>query len=93
MVHALTTGAIIINPRGSSYSSKGHNPGAIHMPYIDFVEPENHLRLKSLANLCQLFEQAGINIHTNNTIITSCGTGVSVCHVVLALNENGQNFF
>ena len=93
MVQALTTGSIIIiDPRGSSYSSRGHIPGAIHMPYIDFVEPENHLKLKSLQNLRQLFAKAGVDVHTQNTILTSCGSGVSVCHVVLALEECGRNF-
>jgi len=87
-----TNDAIIVDPRGSSFKLQGHIPGAIHIPYSEFVEPDHTLKLKSKQNLQQLFEQAGIDVTTEKTIIATCGSGVSVCHVALALEECGRDF-
>ena len=88
-----TTDAILLDPRGSSFQSMGHIPGALHIPYSSLVEPDNMLKLKSKEELLQLFQQAGVeDVMTNRTIIATCGSGVSVCHVILALQECGRDF-
>ena len=82
--------ATIVDPRGSSFERKGYMPGAKHLPYSSLVEADNKLKLKSKEELEQLFEQAGIDIQSEQPIVCSCGSGVSVCHVYLALEECGR---
>lgn len=80
---------IMIDPRGSSFA-KGHIPGSVHVPYSELVEEDNQLKLKSREELMGIFEKAGVDPMTEKTIITTCGSGVSVCHVLLALEECGR---
>jgi len=91
MMKALNEDALIIDPRGSSFEKSGHMPGALHMPYADFVEEHDSLKLKSKEELQSLFQNAGIDVNTDRTIVTTCGSGVSVCHVLLALEECGRS--
>lgn len=86
-----TERVLILDSRGSSYAKKGHMPGAIHLPYSNWVLPENTLKWKSVDELRSVFEDAGVNPTTDNRIICSCGTGVSVCHTLLALELCGRN--
>jgi thiosulfate/3-mercaptopyruvate sulfurtransferase len=81
--------AIIIDPRGSSFA-KGYIPGSIHMPYSSLVKADNQLQFKSKEDLQALFEQAGVDVNSEKPIVCSCGSGVSVCHVYLALQECGR---
>jgi|Transcript_2135 3-mercaptopyruvate sulfurtransferase SseA len=83
--------AIILDPRGSGFREKGHMPGAIHVPYRSIVTAENQLVFKTKQELLQLFESAGVDVTTQKTIICSCGSGVSVCHLVVALEQCGRN--
>ena len=90
---------LILDPRGSSFA-KGHMPGAIHVPYASLSEPSNPNRLKSVSALRELLRDV---IHddnpepdgnhsggTNGTrLVLSCGSGVSVCNLYLALEECG----
>lgn len=82
--------ATIVDPRGSSFAKKGHIPGAVHLPYSSLVEPDNKLKLKNPDELKEVFASAGIDIQSEKPIVCSCGSGVSVCHVYLALEECGR---
>jgi len=79
--------AVIIDPRGSSFQY-GHITGAKHIPYSSLVKEDN--TLKSKEQLLDIFKEAGVDIHTNKQIVASCGSGVSVCHILLALEECGR---
>jgi thiosulfate/3-mercaptopyruvate sulfurtransferase len=82
--------AIIIDPRSSSFS-KGHMPGAYNIPYSSLVQEDNALKLKSKEKLLEIFEKAGIDIYdSSKEIVASCGSGVSACTVMLALEECGR---
>lgn len=91
VLEALQQDTIILDPRGSSFQHSGHIPGAIHIPYTSLVQEDNELKLKSREELLRLFADAGVEIRTDKTIITSCGSGVSVCHILLALEECGRD--
>ena len=80
---------IILDPRGSSFV-KGYIPGAKHIPYSSLTMEDNGLKLKSRKELMEIFEQAGVDVHAPQDIVCSCGSGVSVCHLVLALEECGR---
>jgi thiosulfate/3-mercaptopyruvate sulfurtransferase len=80
----------ILDPRGSSFK-KGHIPGAIQIPYKNLVEPGNALKFKSRSELEKVMHAAGLDLTTKDTIICSCGSGVSVCHLLVALRECGRS--
>mmetsp|Transcript_163374 Transcript_163374/g.523818 ORF Transcript_163374/g.523818 Transcript_163374/m.523818 type:complete len:390 (-) Transcript_163374:150-1319(-) len=81
---------LILDPRGSTFST-GHMPGAIHIPYASLVEKDNALRFKPKEELLRIFEDAGVVANTDKRIICSCGSGVSACHLVAALEECGRD--
>lgn len=91
MLQAMDEDVVIVDPRGSSFKKSGHIPGAIHIPYSTLVEKDNALKLKSRDKLLQIFANAGVDVNTDKKIIASCGSGVSVCHVLLALEECGRD--
>ena len=81
----------LVDPRGlQSFNENGHMPGAKNLPYRSLVQSDNQLKLKGVDELKVLFEQAGIDIQSDKPIVCSCGSGVSVCHVYLALEECGR---
>lgn len=85
----LNKNALIIDSRGSSFT-QGHIPGATHIPYSSFVDPGNMLRFKAKKDLLDVFAQAGVDVLDKRQIICSCGSGVSACHVFLALEQCGR---
>lgn len=84
---------LILDSRGSSFSSKGHMPNAIHLPYSKWSKVDNAQIWKSVEDLKEVFLEAGIDPMTKQNIICSCGTGVSVCHTLLALELCGRNIY
>uniref|UniRef100_A0A1A8IVU2 Sulfurtransferase n=1 Tax=Nothobranchius kuhntae TaxID=321403 RepID=A0A1A8IVU2_NOTKU len=64
----------------------GHFSGAINMPYTTFLDPSGkHLGTKALA---KLFQDAGVDLE--RPLWTSCGSGVTACHVILAAHRLGH---
>ncbi len=54
------------------------------------MEKENAVKLKSKDELLEIFANAGsTDVNTDKKLIASCGSGVSVCHILLALEECG----
>jgi|AntRauTorckE5430_2_1112549.scaffolds.fasta_scaffold10835_2 thiosulfate/3-mercaptopyruvate sulfurtransferase len=82
---------LILDSRGSSFASKGHMPGAIHLPYGNWVEKDNTQKWKSIKELSNIFKEAGVDPATDQDIICTCGSGVSVCHTLLALELCGRD--
>lgn len=60
--------------------SSGHMPGAISLPFTELVEQG---RLKSPAQLGEIFAEKGID--TRQPITTTCGSGVTAAVLSLAL--------
>ena len=85
------THALILDSRGSSFASKGHMPGAIHLPYGKWVDSKNTQKWKPVEELMMIFNEAGVDPMTDRNIICSCGSGVSVCHTLLALELCGRD--
>ena len=83
--------ALILDSRGSSFATKGHMPGAIHLPYGKWVDSKNTQKWKPVEELMMIFNEAGVDPMTDRNIICSCGSGVSVCHTLLALELCGRD--
>ena len=81
---------ILLDPRGSSFA-KGHIPGAIHVPYASLTVETNALQFKVREELIGIFEKSGISFEDQKEIICSCGSGVSVCNLFVALLECGYD--
>jgi thiosulfate/3-mercaptopyruvate sulfurtransferase len=82
---------VLLDARGTSFCQNGHIPGSIHVPYTDLVDSQNPLKLKPREQLASIFEQAGVDTATKKRIVCTCGSGVSVCHLVLALEVCGRD--
>jgi thiosulfate/3-mercaptopyruvate sulfurtransferase len=63
----------------------GHIPTARNLHYASILTPEN--TFKSRGELRALFSEAGMDL--DSPIVTSCGSGVTACILVLALYELG----
>ncbi|MES2829995.1 MAG: sulfurtransferase [Bacteroidota bacterium] len=64
----------------------GHIPGAINIPYTDNLNPEG--TFLSPAQLKDKYQQALKNVKPEN-IIVHCGSGITACHTLLALDYAG----
>lgn len=63
----------------------GHIPGAHSVPAREHLDPEN--RIASPEQLRTTFQRAGIEAGT--PVISYCGSGVTACHNLLALERAG----
>ena len=63
----------------------GHIPGARSVPTRDHLDPD--FRVKSPEQLRAAFAQAGIEPGT--PVVSYCGSGVSACHNLLAMERAG----
>ena len=64
--------------------SSGHMPGAVSLPFTELVE---NGRLKSSNQLGAIFDAKGVNL--NESITTSCGSGVTAAVLALGLEIAG----
>jgi thiosulfate/3-mercaptopyruvate sulfurtransferase len=64
----------------------GHIPGAINIPYLNNLNDDGTFR--SAEELSSLYKQALDNRNPKNVIV-HCGSGVTACHTLLALDQAG----
>jgi thiosulfate/3-mercaptopyruvate sulfurtransferase len=64
----------------------GHVPGASNMPYVGNIAEDG--RFKSPAELRRRFEQASAGLRSDQ-LICMCGSGVTACHNLLAMEAAG----
>ena len=81
---------VILDPRGSTFD-KAHMPGAINIPYRSIVTEDDTLKFRSKKELQALFDKSGVEVNTDREILLTCGSGVSVCHLWVALAECGRD--
>lgn len=63
----------------------GHIPGSVNVHYASLMNSDGTLRSK--AELQQIVSKTGVDL--NAPIVASCGTGVTACAVILALDVLG----
>lgn len=71
----------------------GHVEGAMSVPFTSLldVDPSSGAsRMKSPADLQKVFLAAGVDPATKETIVASCGSGVTACIVLLGLELAGR---
>jgi thiosulfate/3-mercaptopyruvate sulfurtransferase len=64
----------------------GHIPGAINIPYLNNLNDDGTFR--SAEELSSIYKQALDNRNPKNVIV-HCGSGVTACHTLLALDQAG----
>lgn len=75
------TGAVTqIDPR------PGHIPGAASAPWAAVVDPDTH-RFRTVDELTDHYEALGVG--TADTVVAYCGSGVSACMNILAMERAG----
>ena len=60
----------------------GHMPGAISLPFTEFLDPESKTYISS-EKINHLIKK--LNIDLNQPITTTCGSGVTACALSLGL--------
>ncbi|KAG7354477.1 thiosulfate sulfurtransferase [Nitzschia inconspicua] len=84
---------IILDTRGSSFATKGHIPGAIHIPYSSLTQEGSTIKLKTKEEIVNILkDRMGIDKYerlANEPVLLTCGSAVSVCHLALAFEELG----
>ncbi|GMA86957.1 sulfurtransferase [Angustibacter aerolatus] len=63
----------------------GHVPGAVNVPVADTLDPDG--RLLPVPALRERFAAAGVTDGAD--VVASCGSGVTACHTLLALEHAG----
>ncbi|MBT1700608.1 sulfurtransferase [Fulvivirgaceae bacterium PWU4] len=64
----------------------GHIPGAVNIPYIDNLDKDGNFR--SSAELASKYK-AAMEERKPQQVIVHCGSGVTACHTLLALEHAG----
>ena len=64
----------------------GHIPGAVNLPWASLLDPATG-RFRSPADLARRF--AGLGIAPGDDVVASCGSGVSACALLVALEHAG----
>ena len=64
----------------------GHIPGAVNMPFIENLESDG--RFKSKEDLSLIYKE--VNDGGKSDIIVHCGSGVTACHTILAMDAAGM---
>lgn len=69
----------------------GHMPGAYSLPFTELLTTSDDgiIRLKSAANMKVIFENCGVQ--PTDSVITSCGSGVTAAVITLGLHIAGFN--
>ena len=68
----------------------GHMPGAFNVPFNTLLDDENK-NLRSKEEIVNIFKEAGVDIDTEKTIVTTCGSGVTASWLSIALEECGRD--
>ena len=66
----------------------GHMPGAVNLPYTELVQPDG--TVLPLAQLEDRLRQAGLG--PDRSAVATCGSGVTACNLVLALDRLGWSW-
>ncbi len=64
----------------------GHMPGALSLPPTDLYAPDG--TMLAAADLAERFHAAGIDL--SKPVISSCGSGITACMIVLAMARLGR---
>lgn len=69
-------------------------PGAKNIFFLNFHDSSNTLKFKSIDEFKEILSKHGLYNSSNSLaqIISSCGTGVTACSLILALTECGGDF-
>ena len=70
----------------------GHMPGAVNIPFTTLLQgPDDWTRFKSDVELKEVFENAGVDVHSDKVLICSCGSGVTAAVIAVALEKCGRD--
>lgn len=67
----------------------GHVPGSLNLPFSELLVPGDETRMKSLKELREVFDNAGVIRGVK--VFNLCGSGVTACVLVLGLHLCGAN--
>mmetsp|Transcript_29211 Transcript_29211/g.33532 ORF Transcript_29211/g.33532 Transcript_29211/m.33532 type:complete len:390 (-) Transcript_29211:131-1300(-) len=69
----------------------GHMPGSLNVPFTNLLQDDDVTKFKSIPEMRDVFEKAGLDVHTEKNVVCSCGSGVTACVLATALMECGRD--
>jgi len=96
VAHAIENGFLLVDARSTERfrgerepidARAGHIPGAINAPWEHNITSATAPTLKSDAELRRLYQQLGVT--DASRVVCYCGSGVTACHDILALELAG----
>jgi len=70
----------------------GHMPGALNVPFTNLLQDGDVTKYKSVEEMKTIFEEAGVDIHSDKRVICTCGSGVTACVLAVGLSECGRDY-
>ena len=72
----------------------GHMPGALNVPFVSLLDPNDMTKFKSTEEVREIFVKAGIGpveegSNAQRKVICSCGSGVTAAALAVGLEECG----
>lgn len=74
-------------PEPRPESRSGHIPGSLNVPFTELLNENG--TYKDNMTLKTIFEENGVDL--NKPVVTSCGSGVTACVLLFALEQIGYN--
>lgn len=70
--------------------ASGRIPGSLNIPFRQLLEEDDMTRFKPVDELRKIFESRGIALHTEASIINTCGSGVTAATAAFAMHLCGR---
>lgn len=72
-------------------SKVGHVPGSFNVPAGSLLQDNGEV--KSKEGIKDAFSRSGVDLDSGNTVVTSCGSGMTSCMLALGLHRIGKGNF
>lgn len=69
----------------------GHMPGSLNVPFTELLQDGDVTKFKTVGEMKEIFEKAGVDINSEKRVICTCGSGVTACVLSVGLSECGRD--
>ncbi|KAG5186938.1 Rhodanese-like domain-containing protein [Tribonema minus] len=78
-------------PDGLPEPARGHIPTSINLPWQSVVSAENSQHFLAAPQLSEVFRKAGVDVASDQPIVTTCSSGITAAMVSFALHLYGRD--
>eukprot|EP00611_Tribonema_gayanum_P019241 TRINITY_DN3286_c0_g1_i2.p1 TRINITY_DN3286_c0_g1~~TRINITY_DN3286_c0_g1_i2.p1 ORF type:complete len:262 (-),score=50.97 TRINITY_DN3286_c0_g1_i2:545-1330(-) len=78
-------------PDGLPEPARGHIPTSINLPWQSVVSAENSQHFLAAPQLSEVFRKAGVDVASDQPVVTTCSSGITAAMVSFALHLCGRD--